>query len=86
VRPPPPTRDSLSRARLAAACEPIDDATFEAVRDHLGDGGVVELMILAGYYLLVARLATALHVELEPQFQSDTTGAGHERRSHGARD
>jgi 4-carboxymuconolactone decarboxylase len=80
-----PRRASVRYARLAAAGEPMDDATFEAVRDHLGDDGVVELTILAGYYLLLARLAAALHVELEPQFEVDTTGGGHETTSRRGR-
>ena len=64
-----PVGATVRYARLIAAGRPIDDPTFEAVRRHLGDGGVVELTILAGYYLLLARLAAALEVELEPQFE-----------------
>jgi 4-carboxymuconolactone decarboxylase len=53
-------------ARDVAAGRPAEGQAVEAIRDEWGDRGVVELTILACYYLALARLAQALDVELEP--------------------
>ena len=53
-------------ARHIARGDELEPATFDTVSAELGPGGVVELTVLAGYYLLLARYASAIGVELEP--------------------
>jgi len=43
----------------------VSDETFSAVRDALGEEGVVELTTLIGYYGMVCRILETLQVELE---------------------
>jgi 4-carboxymuconolactone decarboxylase len=52
-------------ARAIAAGGEIADADFTALHDDLGDAAIYELTILAGFYLLQARVVKALGVELE---------------------
>ncbi len=42
----------------------VSDATFEALRSCLGDAGVIEVMVVAGYYQALANCLQALEVEL----------------------
>ena len=42
----------------------VDSVLFEAARPHLGDGGLVELVTLAGYYTLVSFTLNAFEVPL----------------------
>jgi 4-carboxymuconolactone decarboxylase len=44
----------------------VDDATYKAARDLLGDRGVVELVTLCGYYTLVSFSLNAFVVPLPP--------------------
>lgn len=55
----------LRFARLVARNENVDDATFEAVKSHLGNAGVVELIALVGYYGALARMLNVLGVPLD---------------------
>lgn len=43
----------------------VSDETFSAVRDVLGEEGVVELTTAIGYYGMVCRILETLQVELE---------------------
>ena len=42
----------------------VDPASYDAARSHLGDGGLVELVTLAGYYTLVSFTLNAFEVPL----------------------
>ncbi len=42
----------------------VSGATFEALRAQLGDAGVVDLLIVSGYYHTLAHCLQALEVEL----------------------
>jgi 4-carboxymuconolactone decarboxylase len=42
----------------------VSDATFEALRSRLGDAGIIELLIVAGYYQALANCLQALEVDL----------------------
>ena len=42
----------------------VDQALYDAARAHLGDGGLVELVTLAGYYTLVSFTLNAFDVPL----------------------
>ena len=48
----------------------VQDSTFEAVQDHLGKPGVVELVGIIGYYTLVAMTLNAFHVPLPENAQA----------------
>ena len=42
----------------------ISDATFEAVRTQVGDAGIVDILVVSGYYHTLAHCLQALEVEL----------------------
>jgi 4-carboxymuconolactone decarboxylase len=42
----------------------VSDATFEALRSRLGNAGIIELMVVAGYYQALANCLQALEVDL----------------------
>ena len=44
----------------------ISDATYRAVQRMLGDGGVVDLLVVIGYYSCLSHALAALEVELQP--------------------
>jgi alkylhydroperoxidase family enzyme len=50
-----------------------DPALVEAVREHLGDNGTQELIIIIGVYLLVCRFLETLEIEIEDK---DIQGSG----------
>jgi 4-carboxymuconolactone decarboxylase len=67
---PPFTQDD-ERAVHAVAVQlgaggRIDDATYAAARDVLGDRGIVEIVTLCGYYTLVCFTLNAFEVALPP--------------------
>jgi 4-carboxymuconolactone decarboxylase len=62
-------------ARELAHTGRIGDEAYAAVRELLGDAGVVELVSLCGYYTLVSFLLNAFEVPL-PRGASPAWGAG----------
>jgi 4-carboxymuconolactone decarboxylase len=60
-----PLGPELRFARLVARGENVDDATFDAVRNHVGNAGVLDLIGLVGYYGLLARMLNTLQVPLD---------------------
>jgi 4-carboxymuconolactone decarboxylase len=42
----------------------VSGATFEALRSRLGNAGIIELMVVAGYYQALANCLQALEVDL----------------------
>jgi alkylhydroperoxidase family enzyme len=62
--------DDAQRAVLQFTTELVHvprpiDATFEALREHLSDRQIVELILAVGAYTLLGRLITALDVDLD---------------------
>lgn len=53
-------------ARQLASDGRIDDDTYAAARDLLGEVGVIELVALCGYYALVSFILNAFEVPLPP--------------------
>ena len=53
----------------------VDPALYDGVRMQIGDGGLVELVTLTGYYTLVAFTLNAFDVEL-PGGESEAFGDG----------
>lgn len=54
----------------------VDDATYAAARDLLGDRGIVELVTLCGYYTLVSFSLNAFEVPLPPGNEPTWSAAG----------
>ena len=44
----------------------VSDTTFQTVQSRLGDSGVVDLLVLIGYYNSLSHALSALEVELQP--------------------
>jgi alkylhydroperoxidase family enzyme len=44
----------------------VDDATFDALREHFPQRQIVELVATIGYYNMVARFLVGLQIDLEP--------------------
>ena len=42
----------------------VSDATFEALRSQVGDSGIVDVLVVSGYYHTLAHCLQALEVEL----------------------
>ena len=51
----------------------ISDATFEALRFQIGDAGVIDVLVVAGYYYTLAHCLQALEVELPEGLKSALT-------------
>ena len=51
----------------------VSDATFEALRSHVGDAGVVDVLVVVGYYYTLAHCLQALEVELPDGQESALT-------------
>lgn len=62
---PAPIGPALKFARITATSNTVDDGLIEAVRDSLGDQGVVDLTVMVGYYQLVGTFCNILQVPIE---------------------
>jgi hypothetical protein len=51
----------------------ISDTTFEAMREIVGNSGVVDLLVVTGYYHTLAHSLQALEVELPKGVTTDLT-------------
>lgn len=79
--------DSADRAILRAVdslhfANDLDDATWAALHDALGDEGVIDLLLLCGWYHAISYLVRAARLQPEPgstRFPAAQTPA-HERR------
>lgn len=49
----------------------LDDGAFGDLRKHFSDQEIVELVVLISHYEAVARIATALRIEVEPEYRPD---------------
>ena len=78
--------DSLEREDLSVFDEPtraalafvtgvvegdVDDRRYAAVAAHLPDREIVELSLVAGHYLMLARVMVALRIDLEPAVEPE---------------
>ncbi len=73
-----PAFDPVERDVLALAAELLrqpkaSDAALAAVRRHLSDREVVELVVTVGYYMLVARILETGGVDLDPPMGTKIT-------------
>jgi 4-carboxymuconolactone decarboxylase len=68
-----PAFDTRQRAALryaeAVATLSVTDDLFQEARRHLGEPEIVELTLVVGFWGMVARVLTALQVDIEPEFQ-----------------
>ncbi len=63
---PPLHRAALAFTEALVRDGEVDDATYAALAAELDDGQIVELAVVAGHYLGLARLMTALRIDPDP--------------------
>jgi 4-carboxymuconolactone decarboxylase len=54
----------------------VDDATYAALAAELDDRRIVELAVIAGHYLGLARVMTALRIDPDPPAGAAALGLG----------
>ena len=62
---PAPVGPALRLCRLVASGEDVDDALVAALRAELGDAGLVDLVVMIGYYQLLGSFCAVLGIEVE---------------------
>ena len=62
---PAPVGPALRLCRLVASGEDVDDALVAALREALGDAGLVDLVVMIGYYQLLGSFCAVLGIEVE---------------------
>ena len=62
---PAPVGPSLRLCRLLASGEDVDDALVADLRAALGDAGLVDLVVMIGYYQLLGSFCAVLGIEVE---------------------
>ena len=63
---PAPLGPALRLARLIARGEDVDDTLVADLRRSLGDAGLVDLVVMVGYYQLLGSFCAVLGIEVEP--------------------
>jgi 4-carboxymuconolactone decarboxylase len=63
-----PERAVLDYVEAATRCD-VTDAIFEAARNHLSEGEIVELSLVCGYWGMVACVLLALRIDVEQASQ-----------------
>ena len=63
---PAPLGPALRLARLLAGGADVDDALVAELRASLGDAGLVDLVVMVGYYQLLGSFCAVLGIEVEP--------------------
>ena len=63
---PAPVGPALRLCRLVASGAAVDDALVEELRAALGDAGLVDLVVMIGYYQLLGSFCAVLGIETEP--------------------
>ncbi len=63
---PAPVGPALRLCRLVAEGKPVDDTLIARLRETLGDAGLVDLVVMIGYYQLLGSFCTVLGIETEP--------------------
>ena len=56
---------ALRLCRLLASGEDVDDALVAELRAALGDAGLVDLVVMVGYYQLLGSFCAVLGIEVE---------------------
>ena len=62
-------RAVLAAARHLTTAATLTDAQFAALRPHLDDACVVELLVITAFYNGVVRVLAGLQVDVEPEYQ-----------------
>ena len=62
---PAPVGPALRLARLVASGEDVDDALVARLREALGDAGLVDLVVMIGYYQLLGSFCAVLGIEVD---------------------
>ena len=62
---PAPVGPALRLARLVASGEDVDDALVSQLRAELGDAGLVDLVVMIGYYQLLGSFCAVLGIEVD---------------------
>ena len=62
---PAPVGPALRLSRLVATGEDVDDALVAELRAELGDAGLVDLVVMIGYYQLIGSFCAVLGIEVE---------------------
>ena len=62
---PAPVGPALRLCRLLASGEDVDDALVAELRAALGDAGLVDLVVMVGYYQLLGSFCAVLGIEVE---------------------
>ena len=63
---PAPVGPALRFCRLVARGETVDDTLVARLRAALGDAGLVDLVVMVGYYQLLGSFCAVLGIEVEP--------------------
>ena len=61
-------RAVLAYVEAATTDVAVPDAVFDAAREHLSEGEIVELTLVCGYWGMVARVLVATQVDVEPDY------------------
>jgi len=61
-----PERRTVLEYTAAFVAGSVDDAQHAALAEHLPDQQIVELCLVAGHYLMLARTMTALQIDPDP--------------------
>lgn len=62
-------RAVLTAARHLTTEAELTDAQFAALREHLSEADLVELIVVIGFYAGVIRILAGLRVDVEPEYQ-----------------
>ena len=62
-------RAVLAAARHLTTEAALTDAQFAALRPHLGEADLVELLVVIGFYACVVRVLASLQIDVEPDYQ-----------------
>jgi alkylhydroperoxidase family enzyme len=69
----PLDRAVVSLANAMTLRADVSDDVFQAVRNALGDGQLMDLLFVIGHYIAMAALITTLRIEVEPSYQGYLT-------------
>ena len=62
---PAPVGPALRLARLVASGDDVDDALVAELRAELGDAGLVDLVVMIGYYQLLGSFCAVFGIEVD---------------------
>ena len=62
---PAPVGPALRLSRLVATGADVDDALVADLRTSLGDAGLIDLVVMIGYYQLIGSFCAVLGIEVE---------------------